>query len=162
MEAFPWHPVQKRRQVFLAAFAVLCIAGWWLTPGDMERQLALWALVIPALGTVNAVAEVDADGLRLVRRWRVFGVIPLFRREFPLGDFRAVTLRGIRDPQPGDPVYLVLTRKDGRFMKITCFSGSALRDGSAEAAVERLARAAGLPVADYPASGYTIPICTRG
>jgi hypothetical protein len=157
METFSWHPGWRSRYAFLAVVSVTCLMVWWLLPGDQERGLALWGLLLPALGMIEGVATVDTGRRVLIRRWRLWE-FTVVRREMPLDGFEAVTLRGIKDPWPGDPGYLVMVRKDGRFVKVSYFSGSSVRDGVAKEAAVRLSRATGLPLADYPVRGYTRPL----
>ena len=80
----------------------------------------------------------------------------------PLDSFEAVTLRRNRNPWPGDPGYLTLVRRNGRFLQV-CYFGekTALGVGARELA-ERLSRATGLPLADYPPRFFSKAIPVAG
>jgi hypothetical protein len=158
METFSWSPGWKIRCVMLVAGVALCLSIWLFLPADQERTLALWALLLPALLMIQGVNVVDSDRRKLVRRWQWMGFLPLGKKEVALDEFEAVTLRGIEDPQPGDPVYLMMVRKDGRFVRIGFFPERAIRKGVALDSLKRLSQATGLPSADYPARAYTRPL----
>jgi hypothetical protein len=162
METFSWNPRRKAQYAVSIAGVVACVLIWWFLPADPERPLVLWGLLLPALLLIEGATEVDSSRRVIVRRWQWMGFLPLGKREVALDEFVAVTLRGIQDPQPGDPVYLMLVRKDGRFTRVEFFPESAVQDGVALDASERLSRVTGLPFADYPERAYSRPIAARG
>jgi hypothetical protein len=162
METFSWNPGRKSRYAVLIAGVVVCVLIWRFLPADPERPLVLWGLLLPALLLIEGATVVDPGRRVIVRRWRWMGFLPLGKREVALDEFVAVTLRGIKDPQPGDPVYLMLVRKGGRFTRVGFFPESAVQKGVALEAVKRLSRATGLPFAEYSERACSRPIAARG
>lgn len=162
METFPWHPDWKGRSILLTGIAASGLLIWMVSPEDPERPLILWFVVAPLFCLIDGSTTVDSGRRMLVRKWKWAACLPLWTREEPLDRFEAVTLRRNRNPWPGDPGFLTLVRKNGRFLQVGYFrEKTALGPGARESAA-RLSKATGLPLADYPERRFSRPIPVAG
>ena len=149
---FSWHPERKIRYSLLAIPLLVGVAFFLFGPrGKMERGVAWWFMTAPLLGMVEGSARVESSSRRLVRKWRLLGVLPLWTKEDDLDGFEAVTRRRCPNRKGPETEWVVLVRRSGGFVWIRYFQVSRYAAcPAAKAAADRLSEATGLPVAGYP------------
>ena len=87
-------------QLFGAA-VVIGLIGFvlWLIPPEEGRRILLAVLVAVALFSLNFIdTRFSTTSPYVVRRWRILGLIPIWRRRYPKAR-RATPLSGARKPR---------------------------------------------------------------
>jgi hypothetical protein len=148
---FSWHPERRIRYGILTLPVLVGLAFFCFGPeGRMERGIAWWFMTAPFLGMIEGTTRVEPDSRRLVRQWRLLGLIPLWTKQEDLDAFEAVTRRRCPNRRGPETEWVVLVRKSGGFVWIRYFQVSPQAAcPAAKAAAERLSEATGLPVAAY-------------
>ena len=149
---FSWHPERRIRYGMLALPVLSGLAFFWFGPeGRMERGVAWWFMTAPLLGMIEGTARVEPECRRLVRQWRLLGLIPVWTKKDDLDAFEAVTRRRCPNRKGPETEWVAMVRKSGGFVWIRYFQVNRLATGqAAKGAAERLSEVTGLPMADYP------------
>ena len=132
----------------------LLLAAWWGLPLIESSELqnhffGLFWYSMLALGSVFWVvpAEQRATAHSLERRYCLLGVIPLWRRTYPVSDFNAVQL----DQEPSifgrDSVWVMLVGPDDKRLVFARFRASMRGVARASALADALVAQTGLPLA---------------
>jgi len=157
---FSWHPERGIRYGILTLPVLVGLAFFCFGPeGRMEQAIAWWFMTAPLLGMIEGTARVDAESRRLVRQWRLLGLIPLWTKQDDLDEFEAVTRRRCPNRKGPETEWVVLVRKSGGFVWIRYFQVNRLATcQAAKEAAGRLSEVTGLPVAAYPDRLFSKPV----
>ena len=147
------------RNQFIIAPVALGLAIFFWVKG--EHSLGFW-VAIAFLGSLTVFSvlpietQFDPDRRDIERRWRLFGVVTVFRRRLSLGQFRRICWRHIPGVERGDwHTWMVgLERLSGRPVYVSYFN--ATHEGVCREAKEfalELSRRTGLPLSDEIQAG---------
>jgi len=137
----------RQRQVVCAciAFLVALLAGYAI--GREAWPLIAVCLLFVAACSMFLATEVDCRS-RVVRRlWSLFGLLPLYARQFPLSEFSAIRAR-LRKDREGGYWMVALARKSGRDLDVSTFDDDPRQHPHPAVECARmLSNATGLPIA---------------
>lgn len=122
------HYGQRRSQLWIAVLALAMAAFLWHTGDDHSRGVWVGMLLLGLLAAralLFSDACFDLDHGVLDRRWKLLGVLTVFRRPVPLGQFHQVCwLQSARNEMGEWLIWVGLERFSGSPVYVNCFTVS--------------------------------------
>ena len=113
----------------------------------------LWFILLPLIALTDRKREIDTANGIIRNRWKLFGIIPLWKTDEPVSSYEAVTCRR-SDGSTTSPVeyeWIALVRPSGKFSYVRYFYARKKEICmGAQAAARLLSEATGLPIREYP------------
>ncbi len=120
------HSRSARVTVSSAFWAITCV--FWLEGIEAWPAMLAVALVVTAAGLLSGETQVVPDTAKVVRIWRVIGLITFWRREYSLTSFLGVQQRCTRSPD-SSTWKVGLVDPFGRFLAVQWFFSGKIEGG---------------------------------
>ncbi len=151
---FSFHGSMPRWAYSFFSIPLVVGLGMLLVPNPLPLIAPLWCIALPLIALTDREREiVRASGI-IRNRWKLYGVIPVWKKDEPISRYEAVTSRRSSDSKgnsPSECEWIALVRPSGKFSYIRYFYARKNEVcAEAQANARLLSEATALPIQEYP------------